>query len=53
MVNTHINNIQLFRVMVDGYPMCTLITAEGSLKGLISVTVHESIHSWFKEFRNQ
>ena len=30
------------------YPMCTLITAEGSLKGLISVTVHESIHSWFQ-----
>ena len=30
------------------YPMCTLITAEGSLRGLISVTVHESIHSWFQ-----
>ena len=28
--------------------MCTLITAEGSLRGLISVTVHESIHSWFQ-----
>lgn len=30
------------------YPMCTLITAEGSLNDLISVTVHESIHSWFQ-----
>jgi hypothetical protein len=30
------------------YPMCTLITAEGSLKDLISVTAHESIHSWFQ-----
>ena len=30
------------------YPMCTLITAEGSLNGLISVTVHEAIHSWFQ-----
>ena len=30
------------------YPMCTLITAEGSFKGLVSVTVHESIHSWFQ-----
>jgi orotidine-5'-phosphate decarboxylase len=28
--------------------MCTLITAEGSFKGLVSVTVHESIHSWFQ-----
>ncbi|MDG1239191.1 MAG: M1 family metallopeptidase, partial [Flavobacteriales bacterium] len=26
------------------YPMCTLITAEGSFRGLVSVTVHESIH---------
>jgi len=30
------------------YPMCTLITAEGSFSGLVSVTVHESIHSWFQ-----
>ena len=30
------------------YPMCTLITAEGSLEGLISVTAHEAIHSWFQ-----
>jgi hypothetical protein len=30
------------------YPMCTLITAEGSFRGLVSVTVHESIHSWFQ-----
>ena len=30
------------------YPMCTLISAGGSLKGLISVTVHESVHSWFQ-----
>jgi len=30
------------------YPMCTLITAEGSFKGLVSVAVHESIHSWFQ-----
>ena len=30
------------------YPMCTLITAHGSLSSLISVTVHESIHSWFQ-----
>lgn len=30
------------------YPMCTLITAGGSFKGLVSVTVHESIHSWFQ-----
>ena len=26
------------------YPMCTLITSGGSFKGLVSVTVHESIH---------
>ena len=32
------------------YPMCTLITAEGSLNGLISVTVHEAIHSWFQDY---
>lgn len=30
------------------YPMCTLITAHGSMAGLVSVTVHESIHSWFQ-----
>ena len=30
------------------YPMCTLIAAGGSFKGLVSVTVHESIHSWFQ-----
>jgi hypothetical protein len=30
------------------YPMCTLITSHGSLGGLISVTVHESIHSWYQ-----
>ena len=30
------------------YPMCTLIAAEGSLNALISVTVHEAIHSWFQ-----
>lgn len=30
------------------YPMCTLITAEGSFNGLVSVTIHEGIHSWFQ-----
>ena len=30
------------------YPMCTLITSHGSFGGLVSVTVHESIHSWFQ-----
>ncbi len=30
------------------YPMCTLITSHSSLNSLISVTVHESIHSWFQ-----
>lgn len=30
------------------YPMCTLITAHSSFQGLVSVTVHESIHSWFQ-----
>ena len=30
------------------YPMATLISGEGSLGGLISVTVHESIHSWYQ-----
>lgn len=29
------------------YPMCTMIMGEGSLGGLISVTVHEAIHNWF------
>ncbi len=30
------------------YPMCTLITAHGSFAGLVSVTMHEGIHSWFQ-----
>ena len=30
------------------YPMCTLITSSGTFRGLVSVTVHESIHSWFQ-----
>lgn len=30
------------------YPMATLITSHGSMAGLISVTVHESIHSWYQ-----
>ena len=30
------------------YPMSTLITGSGSLNGLISVTVHEMIHSWYQ-----
>jgi hypothetical protein len=30
------------------YPMCTLITAEGSFAGLLSVTIHEAAHSWFQ-----
>jgi hypothetical protein len=30
------------------YPMATLITSHGSMRGLISVTVHESIHSWYQ-----
>jgi len=30
------------------YPMCTLITAYGSYRGLVSVSVHESIHSWYQ-----
>ena len=30
------------------YPMCTLIAAGGSFKDLVSVTVHESVHSWFQ-----
>ena len=30
------------------YPMATLISGSGRMGGLISVTVHESIHSWFQ-----
>lgn len=30
------------------YPMATLITGRQNLAGLLSVTVHESIHSWFQ-----
>ncbi len=30
------------------YPMCTFINGEGSYEGLVSVTVHEIIHSWFQ-----
>lgn len=30
------------------YPMCTLITSGGSFAGLVSVTIHEGIHSWFQ-----
>jgi len=30
------------------YPMATLIAASGSFRGLVSVTVHESIHSWYQ-----
>ncbi len=30
------------------YPMATLITAHSSMAGLISVTVHEMIHSWYQ-----
>ncbi|MGR3809253.1 M1 family metallopeptidase [Jiulongibacter sp. NS-SX5] len=30
------------------YPMATLITGGGSFRGLVSVTVHESIHSWYQ-----
>ena len=30
------------------YPMATLITAHGSFAGLVSVIVHESIHSWYQ-----
>ncbi|UTW62559.1 M1 family metallopeptidase [bacterium SCSIO 12741] len=29
------------------YPMATLISGTGKIGGLISVTVHESIHSWY------
>ena len=30
------------------YPMATLIAAKGSFRDLVSVTVHESIHSWYQ-----
>ena len=30
------------------YPMATLITSHGSFGGLISVTVHEALHSWYQ-----
>ncbi|QRR03779.1 M1 family metallopeptidase [Dyadobacter sandarakinus] len=30
------------------YPMATLITGRQGLSGLVSVAVHESIHSWFQ-----
>jgi hypothetical protein len=30
------------------YPMATLILGDGSLGGLVGVTVHELIHSWFQ-----
>ena len=30
------------------YPMATLITGHQNLGGLVSVAVHESIHSWFQ-----
>ena len=30
------------------YPMATLITGHRSLNGLVGVTVHELIHSWFQ-----
>lgn len=30
------------------YPMATLITAHGSFGGLVSVIIHESIHSWYQ-----
>ncbi|MBD78313.1 MAG: peptidase M1 [Crocinitomicaceae bacterium] len=29
------------------YPMATMITGKGSFGGLVSVMVHESIHSWY------
>ena len=29
------------------YPMATMITGRGSIAGLVSVMVHESIHSWY------
>ena len=30
------------------YAMSTLITAKGSFAGLVSVTVHEALHSWYQ-----
>ncbi len=30
------------------YPMATLIVGEGSLQGLVSVSVHELMHSWYQ-----
>lgn len=30
------------------YPMATLITGERSLTGLVGVTVHEALHSWYQ-----
>ncbi|MEM9324705.1 MAG: M1 family metallopeptidase [Bacteroidota bacterium] len=30
------------------YPMATLIMGGGSFRGLVSVTVHEAIHSWYQ-----
>lgn len=30
------------------YPMATLISAYGSFRGLVSVTVHEAMHSWYQ-----
>ena len=30
------------------YPMATLISGHGSFGGLVSVTVHEAIHSWYQ-----
>jgi hypothetical protein len=30
------------------YPMATLITGERNLAGLLGVTVHEAVHSWFQ-----
>ena len=30
------------------YPMATLIEVTGSFRSLVSVTVHESIHSWYQ-----
>ena len=30
------------------YPMCTLIMGEGSQRGLVSVSAHESAHAWFQ-----
>jgi hypothetical protein len=30
------------------YPMATLITSHESFSGLVSVTIHESLHSWYQ-----